>query len=127
MKEICSFCVFDPRSTALGIAMPELFRVEKHTVKVGETMRVYWGTGYEKGWCRVNVTSNGNCWSSSANSDTNARNLNLNSSNFNWNNNNRANGFPVRPVAEAFADRRTLPFLVPSSSMGNRLHLPFLL
>ena len=59
VKDICSFCVFDPRSTALGIAMPELFRVEKHTVKVGETMRVYWGTGYEKGWCRVNVTSNG--------------------------------------------------------------------
>ncbi len=51
-----------------------------------------------------NVGSNGNCWSSSANSDTNARNLNLNGTNFNWNNNNRANGFSVRPVAEAFAD-----------------------
>ena len=59
VKGIDSFCVFDPSSTALGIAMPELFRVEKHNVKVGETMRVYWGTGYDKGWCRVNVTSNG--------------------------------------------------------------------
>ena len=57
-----------------------------------------------------NVGSYGNCWSSSANSDANARNLNLNGTNFNWNNNNRANGFSVRPVAEAFADRRTLPF-----------------
>lgn len=53
-----------------------------------------------------NVTSNGYCWSSSANSSTNGRNLNLNSSNFNWNNNNRANGFSVRPVLEAFSDRR---------------------
>lgn len=74
-----------------------------------------------------NVGSNGNCWSSSANSDANARNLNINGTNFNWNNNNRANGFSVRPVAEAFADRRTLPFLAPSSSKGKRLHLPFLL
>ena len=59
VKDINSFCVFDPSSNALGIAMPELFRIEAHTVKVGETMRVYWGSGYENGWCRVKVTSNG--------------------------------------------------------------------
>ena len=74
-----------------------------------------------------NVGSNGFYWSASPNSSNNGHNLNFNSSNWNWNNNNRANGFPVRPVAEAFADRRTLPFLVPSSSMGKGLHLPFLL
>ena len=39
--------------------MPELFCVEAHTVKVGGTMRVYWGTGYETGYCRVRVYSNG--------------------------------------------------------------------
>jgi hypothetical protein len=74
-----------------------------------------------------NVGSNGYAWSASANDGNNGRNLNFNSSSWNWNNNNRANGFPVRTVAEAVADRRTLPFLVPSSSMGKRLHLPFLL
>lgn len=59
VKGIDSFCVFDPHANGLGIAMPELFRVEAHNVKVGGTMRVYWGTGYERGWCRVKVTSNG--------------------------------------------------------------------
>jgi len=57
-----------------------------------------------------NVGSNGYYWSASPNSSNNGHNLNFNSSNWNWNNNNRANGFPVRAVAEAFADRRTLPF-----------------
>jgi len=72
-----------------------------------------------------NVGSNGYYWSASPNSTNNGHNLNFNSSNWNWNNNNRANGFPVRPVAEAFAGRRTLPFFVPLSSKGKRLHLPF--
>ena len=48
-----------------------------------------------------NQGSNGNYWSSRANSDTNnAYNLNFNSSNVNpSNNNNRNNGFSVRCVA----------------------------
>ena len=58
-----------------------------------------------------NVGSNGYCWSASPNSTNNGHNLNFNSGSWNWNNNNRAHGFPVRPVAEAFAGRRTLPFL----------------
>ena len=63
-----------------------------------------------------NVTSNGNCWASSANSETNARNLNLNSERFNWNNNNRANGLTVRPVREftpalSVLPKRTVSFL----------------
>ena len=58
-----------------------------------------------------NVGSNGYYWSASANNSNNGHNLNFNSSNWNWNNNNRANGFPVRAVAEAFAGQRTLPFL----------------
>jgi uncharacterized protein (TIGR02145 family) len=46
-----------------------------------------------------NVGSNGNYWSSSANSDTNGYNLNFNSSNLNpANNNNRQNGNSVRCV-----------------------------
>ena len=56
-----------------------------------------------------NTGSNGNCWSSTPNSDNsnNAWNLNFNSSNFNRNNNNRYNGQSVRPVralASAAAD-----------------------
>ena len=47
----------------------------------------------------TNMGSNGNYWSCSPNSQTNARNLNFNSSNVNpLNNNNRANGFSVRPA-----------------------------
>lgn len=57
-----------------------------------------------------NGGSNGYYWSASANNTNNGHYLNFNSSNFNWNNNNRANGFPVRAVAEAFADLWTLPF-----------------
>lgn len=46
----------------------------------------------------TNIGSNGNYWTYSSNSQTNARNLNFNSSNVNpLNNNNRANGFSVRP------------------------------
>ena len=59
VKGMDNVLVFDPKAEALGVAVPELFRVENHTVKVGETMRVYWGTGYESGHCRVRVSSNG--------------------------------------------------------------------
>jgi len=59
VKGVGGVLVFDPAAKALGTAVPELFRVEAHTVKVGGTMRVYWGTGYETGYCRVRVYSNG--------------------------------------------------------------------
>ena len=59
VKGMGNVLVFDPEAEALGVAVPELFLVEKHTVKVGETMRVFWGTGYESGYCRVRVSSNG--------------------------------------------------------------------
>jgi hypothetical protein len=59
VKDMASVCVFDPKAASLGIAAPELFRVEAHTVKVGGTMRVYWGTGYGTGHCRVRVLCNG--------------------------------------------------------------------
>ena len=48
-----------------------------------------------------NAGNNGNYWSSTVNSATNARNLNFNSTNVNpTNTNNRYNGFTVRCVAE---------------------------
>ena len=59
VKGVGGVLVFDPAAKALGTAVPELFRVEAHTVKVGGTMRAYWGTGYETGYCRVRVYSNG--------------------------------------------------------------------
>ena len=59
VKDFDHVCVFDPASKSLGLAVPEFFCAEKGTVKVGETMRVYWGTGYETGVCRVKVTNNG--------------------------------------------------------------------
>ena len=59
VKDYCHVCVFDPAAESLGLAVPEFFCVEKGTVKVGETMRVYWGTGYESGFCRVKVMNNG--------------------------------------------------------------------
>ena len=59
VKDFDHVCVFDPASKSLGLAVPEFFCAEKGTVKVGETMRVYWGTGYESGFCRVKVTNNG--------------------------------------------------------------------
>ena len=67
-----------------------------------------------------NVTTNGYCWSGSANSGNNGHNLNLNSDAMYWNNNNRANGFPVRPVVEIAA-------LCLSASALNRLCVFFLL
>ncbi|MBO4708349.1 MAG: hypothetical protein J5727_01075 [Kiritimatiellae bacterium] len=59
VKDYGHVCVFDPVAKSLGLAVPEFFCAEKGTVKVGETMRVYWGTGYESGFCRVKVTNNG--------------------------------------------------------------------
>ena len=59
VKDYDHICVFDPAAKSLGLAVPEFFCAEKGTVKVGETMRVYWGTGYESGFCRVRVTNNG--------------------------------------------------------------------
>ena len=57
-------------------------------------------SGNVNGGSLNNRASNGNYWSSQANSSTNAYNLNFNSSNINSaNNNNRNNGFSVRCVA----------------------------
>jgi hypothetical protein len=52
-----------------------------------------------------NVGSNGYYWTATPYSTNNGRQLNFNSSNTNWNNNNRANGYAVRAVAEAFSGR----------------------
>ena len=55
--------------------------------------------GYYNGTSLNNRGSNGNYWSSTWISATNARNLNFNSSGVNpQNNNNRRNGFSVRAV-----------------------------
>ena len=55
--------------------------------------------GNRSGTTVNNAGSNGNYWSSSRNSETNAYNVNFNSGNLNpQNNNNRNNGYAVRPV-----------------------------
>ena len=59
VKDIDHVLVFDP-SGPLGMNVPEFFCVEDHSAKVGGTLRAYWGTGYETGYCRVKVTNNGN-------------------------------------------------------------------
>ncbi|MBQ4388021.1 MAG: hypothetical protein II822_10520 [Prevotella sp.] len=59
-------------------------------------------SGNYNGTSLNNRGSNGNYWSASWNSQTNAYNLNFNSSNVNpQNNNNRRLGFPVRPVQKS--------------------------
>ena len=59
VKDFDNVCVFDPSAKSLGIAVPDFFHAEKGCVKVGETLRAYWGSGYSTGWCRVRVTNNG--------------------------------------------------------------------
>ena len=59
VKNYDHVCVFDSKAKSLGLAVPEFFCVEKGMVKVGETLRAYWGTGYESGVVRVKVTNNG--------------------------------------------------------------------
>ncbi|MBQ3305909.1 hypothetical protein IJH02_00520 [Candidatus Saccharibacteria bacterium] len=59
-------------------------------------------SGNRNGSSTNNQGSNGNYWSSTANSSTNAYNLNLNSSSVNpQNNNNKYNGLTVRCVASS--------------------------
>ena len=58
-KDYAEVCVFDPSAKGLGIAMPQFFQTERGMVKVGETLRAYWGTGYASGRCHVKVTNNG--------------------------------------------------------------------
>ena len=58
VKGYANVCVFDPSTNGLGLAVPDFFRTEKGMVKVGETLRAYWGSGYATGWCRVKVTNN---------------------------------------------------------------------
>ena len=59
-----------------------------------------------------NVGTNGYCWSSTPNDDSNGRYFNFNESSWNLNNNNRSNGYPVRAVA-AFTSLGTLPSYPP--------------
>lgn len=58
VKDIAHVCVFDPKAEKLALAVPNFFCAEKTSVKVGETLRAYWGTGYETGVVRVRVTNN---------------------------------------------------------------------
>ena len=58
VKDFSEVCVFDPSAKGLGIAVPDFFCTERGMVKVGETLRAYWGSGYATGWCRVKVTNN---------------------------------------------------------------------
>ena len=58
VKDYAEVLVFDPSAKGLGIAVPTYFCAERGMVKVGETLRAYWGTGYATGWCRVKVTNN---------------------------------------------------------------------
>lgn len=59
VKDITHVCVFDPKAGRAGAPRtPTFFCAEKTTVKVGETLRAYWGTGYETGVVRVRVTNN---------------------------------------------------------------------
>ncbi|MBR1920808.1 MAG: hypothetical protein IJ829_02250 [Kiritimatiellae bacterium] len=57
-RDCANVCVFDPKAKHPGLAVPSLFRVEKTTVKVGETLRAFWGTGYKTGFVRVRVVNN---------------------------------------------------------------------
>ena len=59
VKDIDSLLVFDPSAEGLGVPVPYSFNVENTTVKAGETLRAYWGTGYASGYCRVKVKNNG--------------------------------------------------------------------
>jgi len=52
-----------------------------------------------------NVGNNGNWWSSSENSTTNAYNRNLNYNNNNLNRNNKQNGFSVRCLRDLMENR----------------------
>ncbi len=58
VKDIHLVCVFDPKADHLALAVPTFFCAEKTTVKVGETLRAYWGTGYETGVVRIRITNN---------------------------------------------------------------------
>ena len=59
VKDIHLVCVFDPKAGRAGAPRtPTFFSAEKTTVKVGETLRAYWGTGYETGVVRVRITNN---------------------------------------------------------------------
>ncbi|MBQ2624261.1 MAG: hypothetical protein IJG18_04120 [Kiritimatiellae bacterium] len=58
VKDIHHVCVFDPKADHLALAVPTFFCAENTTVKVGETLRTYWGTGYETGVVRVRITNN---------------------------------------------------------------------
>ena len=58
VKDIHLVCVFDPKADHLALAVPTFFCAEKTTVKVGETLRAHWGTGYETGVVRVRITNN---------------------------------------------------------------------
>lgn len=61
VKDIHHVCVFDPKAGRAGAPRtPTFFSAEKTTVKVGETLRAYWGTGYETGVVRVRITNNRN-------------------------------------------------------------------
>jgi len=59
VKDIHLVCVFDPKAGRAGAPRtPTFFSAEKTTVKVGETLRAYWGTGYDTGVVRVRITNN---------------------------------------------------------------------
>ena len=68
-------------------------------------MRIFPASGNYNGTTLNNRGTNGRYWSSTYNSETNARNLNFNSETVNpTNNNNRRNGYTVRAVQHSVLD-----------------------
>lgn len=54
-----NICVFDPTDAAKPLKVPDFFRVERTSVRVGDVVRLFWSSGYDAATCRIRLRHNG--------------------------------------------------------------------
>ena len=50
--------VFDPQAPRFTVPVPDFFQLENYSVNVGGKIRLFWGSGYETGYCRITLMQN---------------------------------------------------------------------
>ncbi|MBP5321464.1 MAG: hypothetical protein J6334_10790 [Kiritimatiellae bacterium] len=55
----CELLVFDPEAPRFTVPVPDFFELENYTVNVGGKIRLFWGSGYKTGYCRITLMQEG--------------------------------------------------------------------
>ncbi|MGA1871839.1 MAG: alpha-2-macroglobulin family protein [bacterium] len=59
VKALLPIMVMDPEAPKFNVSIPNYVQVKSTTVKVGDTLKAVWGTGYEEGYAFIEIEHRG--------------------------------------------------------------------